>query len=75
MSDWTKVGEKLRTGNRKPMARHTTTTERCDGCGVEVTRGTLHNVVKSGAEPMGYDAGRPYYRLEDWQALCARCRR
>lgn len=76
MSEWSAVGDKLRTANRKPMRQVADTHERCDGCGLNVTRGTTRMVVRPDASPAGTDVrGQPYYRLEDWHALCSRCRR
>ena len=74
MSDWERVGVKLRTGKRKAMAQHAPTHERCDGCGLDVSRGTLRNVPAKEATPVGHDGrGDPYYRLEDYRALCRLC--
>jgi predicted nucleic acid-binding Zn-ribbon protein len=51
--------------------------ERCEGCGVEVTRGTLRNVLVDRSLVVMTDprTGQPVYRYEAYKALCMRCQR
>ena len=58
------------------MAAMAPTHELCDGCGENVSRGTLRNILTDPSMTAGTNAatGLPVYRLEAFKALCARCR-
>ena len=76
MKAWATAGDMFRASRgRRVVAAEADPMEPCEGCGLPATRGTLRNMPKPEAQAMADPSGRLYYRLEDWRALCVRCRR
>lgn len=74
MSDWERVGTRLRASKRREVAS-APHRERCEGCGNEVER--TANVLVDATRTAGtdYRTGQPVYAFDAYRALCSRCAR